>query len=213
MLPGREIGIPGIRNRMTRTRRRVVAVPLLLGMLLGWTCAAIAQPGNSVPDKSTGEQSYALLDGPPPIEIASPKLALVGQPAALSVTVSKERPAASVRLEVRDLESGARAVAARGSGQAQWGADGNTLFYTAGDELLAAAVTFEPALSIAAPRTLFTMPARARFPNHDLSLSADDSWLLVTTEASSGADQEYERGRLQVVLHWARILQDRVQPR
>jgi Na+/H+ antiporter NhaC len=76
-------------------------------MMLGWTCAATAEPGDTLLDESPGVRSHARVDGPPPIEIAPPKLALVGHPTALSVTVSGQLPAASVRLEVRDLESGA----------------------------------------------------------------------------------------------------------
>jgi serine/threonine-protein kinase len=120
---------------------------------------------------------------------------------------------------VRDLQEGSVVVASPAGGiNPAWSPDGATLYFTTGEfsgavDLFAAEVTYDPALKIAPPRRLFTMPLISGFPYNVVETSPDDSLRLVLTPAGNSAEEERSTGRLQVLLNWAQVLPERVRPR
>jgi len=115
---------------------------------------------------------------------------------------------------VRDLETGGRIVASpAGGGSVVWSPDGATLYFAVLAEWFAAPVTYDSGIAVAAPRKLFDMPARARFPFSDIDLSPDGTRFMIMTDASSGMQQAVDPGRMHVILNWAQQLRERVQPR
>jgi Tol biopolymer transport system component len=99
-----------------------------------------------------------------------------------------------------DREGGAIQVSRQGGREPLWRSDGRELFYLAGDDVVVAAVRQTPAMTIQAPRPLFSASSRAKEETNasTYDVSPDGQWFVFVRPVT----QQSPPRRSDVVLNW-----------
>jgi Tol biopolymer transport system component len=90
--------------------------------------------------------------------------------------------------------------------------DGSELFFVAGDELMAAAVTYEPTLRIGTPRRVIESNAyQWAFAGRAWDVDpSGERFLMIRRPGAQQAADDQTNDRIDVVLHWSEELEERV---